>query len=182
MADGIWSGTPAGENPQQAGLTRHRILRVDTGTDLTVAWRDGDSSGLASLDPNTIPANTHNVVTDRGPEGGPHFVMSKDTPDGSHSYGFEFVLFLEGIIAGQQAAAGVGGYTVTPWVLIANTQSIRGTFTPVWAAFAAQTGVNVREIYHTFDINATMIRFQIGNLALDPTANNRSINIAFAEL
>jgi len=181
MSDGIWSGTPAGENPQQAGLTRHRILRVDVGSDLTTAWNEGDSSGLAGLDPNTIPANTHNIITDRGPEGGPHFVMSKDTPDGSHSYGFEFVIFLEGITVPQQAIADVGGYSITTWVLVANTQSIRGTFTPVWAAFETRTGVNVREVYHTFDVNATMVRFQVENVAAGDTTQ-LSVNFAFAEL
>lgn len=184
--DGIYNGGQAAEALQQAALTRHRILTVNCGTDLTAGWNSYDASGMASADPNLIAAGSVNAVTPRGIEGGPHFILGKDTPDGSKTYGFEFCVFLDGITtAGERATAGVGGYDVTVWVLIANTQSPKpasSSSIPVWASFLTLTGVSVQELYHTFDVNATAIRFQFGNLADDPTLNNDSIQIALAEL
>jgi hypothetical protein len=178
--DGIWSGTQGGENLRQAQLTRHRLLIVSPGVDLTAPWPIEAASGLASEDPNTIPTGTHNPTSDRGPEGGPHFVMGGETPDESHTYGFEFVLFIND--QGTPALADVGGYDVTIWVEVANTQDPLGTNVPVWGAFLTATGVAINQVWHSFDVNATCIRFQFGNLLEDPITFNGSIGIAFAEL
>lgn len=178
--DGLWSGTAAGENLRQAQLTRHRLLIVSPGTDVTAPWPDEAASGFASLDPNTIPVNTVNPFSDRGPEGGPHFVMSGETPDESHSYGFEFILFS----ANQPTPAepDTGGYEVTIWVLVANTQDPNGFVTPVWGSFLTVAGVGLNEHWHSFDVNATCLRFQFGNLASDPATFNGTVGIAFSEL
>lgn len=180
--DGLYHGTVAAESLQQAALTRHRLLQVNCGTRTNVAWNTGDASGLASVDPNAITAGTINTASPRGIEGGPHFILGGDTPDGSKTYGFEFCVFTNGITAGEQAAPGASGYDVTVWVLISNTQAVNGLATPVWASFLTLTGVGRRELYHSFDVNATCIRFQFGDLALDPTLNSRSLIIALAEL
>lgn len=179
---GIWSGSESSEKIEQ-NLTRHKLLTVNCGQDLTQGWNPCDSSGLASLDPNNIASATHNQVTDMGPEGGPHFVMSPQTSDGSpHSYGFEFCLFVSGIPNNQQADDAGGGWTVTIWELITPTQTFASQVAPIWASFQSVTGVFSHELYHSFDCNATAIRFQIGNLEEDPLTNNLSLIIAFAEL
>lgn len=180
MSFGIWEGGRAVEVLEQSRLTRHRLLQVSVGQNLNLSW-NGASSGLASVDPNTI-GDVKNNVSDMGFEGGPHFVMSGDTPDQAHTFGFEFALFLNGIASANQAEAGVGGYSVTWWALIANTYSA-GQF-PVWASFLTKIGVQVRELWHSFDVNATCLRAQITNLAVTPgpSAANLNINIAFAEL
>ncbi len=183
MSRGIWEGSTSIEDLDQSRLTRHDILCVSLGQNLAAGW-GAASSGLASLDPNSIVPKTHNAVTDRGPEGGPHFVMSGDTPDQAHTFGFEFALFTDGLSAGSASAPGVGGYTVTVWALISNTffASASTPTTPVWAQFLTRTGVGVRQLWHSFDVNATCIRFQITNAAENVVTTNKLINIAFAEL
>lgn len=161
-------------------LTRHRLLVVSIGNNILANWPDECASGMAGLDPNTIAPNTHNTITDKGPEGGPHFVMSGETPDGVHTYGFEFVLWDDNLL--NAAIADAGGFDVTIWVLVGNTQDPYGFNTPVWGSFATLSGVNYNEIYHSFDVNATAIRFQITNGTNDPDMVNNSIGIAFAEL
>lgn len=182
--DGLYHGTSAAESLQQAALTRHRLLQVNCGSRTNVAWNTSDASGLASLDPNAIAAGTVNTASNRGIEGGPHFILGGETPDGSKTYGFEWCVFTNGITAGELAAPAVAGYSVTVWVLISNTQAVNGLATPVWASFLTLTGVGRRELYHTFDVNATAIRFQFApaGLLLDPTLNSRSLIIALAEL
>lgn len=180
MSHGIWSGTVAGEKIQQSELVRHRLLVVTPGTNVALQWPADAASGFASVDPNTISPDTHNPISDRGPEGGPHFVLSGETPDESHTYGFEFALFTRGLAA--PALPDTGGYTVTIWVLISNTQDPNGFNTPIWAAMFPNTGVNVDELWHTFDVNAEAIRFQFDNLDADPDVTNLSIGIALAEL
>lgn len=180
MSGGIWTGNAAAEKIQQPKFVRHRLLIVSTGSDMTNPWPSEAASGLASLDPNNVSPGTVNSFSDRGNEGGPHFVMSGETPDESHTYGFEFCLFTKGV--NHIASPGVGGYTVTVWVLITNTQDPYAFGTPVWAAMAPNTGVLINEMWHSFDVNAEAVRFQVGNLELDPTANNLDIGIAFAEL
>jgi hypothetical protein len=182
MSNGIWSASENAEKLQQSDLVRHRLLVVSTGSNIALPWPADAASGFASLDPNTIGPGTHNPSSDRGPEGGPHFVMSGETPDESHTYGFEFCLMNTSNFLSTPALPGVGGYTVTIWVLISNTQDPYGADTPEWAAMLTQTGVNARELWHSFDVNAEAVRFQIANLANDPTVNNESIAIAFAEL
>lgn len=182
MSSGIWGASENVEKLQQSDLIRHRLLVVSPGSNNGAPWPTDCASGFASLDPNTIGPGTHNPFTDRGPEGGPHFVMSGETSDESHTYGFEFCLLDSSNFLSVPALAGAGGYTVTIWVLISNTQDPYGANTPEWAAMATNTGVNARELWHTFDVNAEAVRFQITNLADDPTVNNESIGIAFAEL
>lgn len=180
MSNGLWVGGLAAEKLQQSQLVRHRLLIVSVGTDVSQPWPLEAASGFASLDPNTISPDTHNPNSDRGVEGGPHFVMSGETPDESHTYGFEFALFTRGVT--NPADPDTGGYTVTVWVLISNTQDPYGFQTPVWAAMQAQTGIQVNQLYHSFDVNAEAVRFQIDNLVVDPATSNLSIGIAFAEL
>lgn len=182
MSDGLWAGSESSESVRQGRLTRHRLLVVSPGQVLSTSWGTQAQSGLASLDPNSIVPGTHNTAVDKGPEGGPHFVMSGDTPDESHAYGFEFALFTDGLNA--PALPGTGGYTVTVWELVAATQDPGATSgsPPVWIAFQQQTGVNAREAWHSFDCNATMLRFQVTNLADNPVTNNKQIAIAFVEL
>lgn len=182
--DGLYHGTGSSEALQQAALTRHRLLTVNCGSRTNVAWNTCDASGMASLDPNAITAGTRNSASPRGVEGGPHFILGKDTPDGAKTFGFEWCVFTNGLQAAELAAPAVAGYSVTVWALISNTQSVNGLAVPVWASFLTLTGVGVRELYHTFDVNATAIRFQFGaaGLLLDPTTNSRSLVIALAEL
>src|SRR5216684_1744568 len=131
MSKGIWTATTAAEKITQSKFVRHRLLIVSPGF-AAAAWPVDCASGLAALAPDTISPATVNAFSPRGNEGGPHFVMSGETPDESHTYGFEFCLFTDGFIA--PALPGVGGYTVTVWVLISNTQDPYGFQTPVWAA------------------------------------------------
>lgn len=194
---GLYNGSQASESIRQIGLTRHQILQVNCGSDLTHAWRVGDCSGMASVNPNVITAGSVNAVTPKGIEGGPHFVMSPETPDGAHTYGLEFCLIdntgaalSHRPIASNATSPGTGGYSVTLWCLIAETQSPKPNASlsiPFWACLQTVTGVNndanfSPELYHTFDINSQAIRFQIGNIANDPTTNNESIIIVMAEL
>lgn len=178
--DGLWSGGALAEKIQQSKFVRHRLLIVSPGTNLGAPWPVDAASGFASVNPNNFGPGTVNPFSNRGQEGGPHFVMSGETPDESHTYGFEFTLFVNALTT--PALAAVGGYTVTIWVLITNTQDPYGFQAPVWAAMAPQTGVLVEQLWHSFDVNAEAIRFQITNLADDPAANNESIGIAFSEL
>ena len=179
---GVWNGSESSEKIEQDGITRHKLLIVNCGTDLTQPWNPCDSSGMASADPNTILSASHNDVTDMGPEGGPHFVMSPQSPDNSHTYGFEFFLFRSGIPTGQEALYASGGFTVTIWALVSASQTVGSFVVPMWCAFQPLTGIFYQELYHSFDCNATALRFQIGNLDEDPATNNLSIGIGFAEL
>lgn len=183
--NGIWEGTDGAEALAQNQLTRHELLIVCPGSDLTAPWPPFCSSGMADLDPNTIAPGTINTNNNPvlGPEGAPHFVMSGETTDGAHSYGFEFVLFTNNLTTPAVAAA--GDFDVTIWVLIANTQDPYGSFlgnVPVWGSFALQSGVALQQHYHSFDVNATCVRFQFGNLSADPAHNNTAIAIAFAPI
>jgi hypothetical protein len=187
---GLYNGSQASENLLQGGLTRHQILQVNCGFRLNVGWNEGDSSGMAGANPNFITAGSINSVTPKGVEGGPHFVMSKETPDGSKTYGLEFAI-IEGYMAGYtNPASATGGFDVTLWCLISNTQSpkpVASASKPVWACLQTLTAVNSNssyspELIHTFDINAQAIRFEIGNLDDDPDLNSKSIMFAMAEL
>lgn len=178
MSNGLWTGGDSSETLEQAKLTRHRLLLVSPGSDISVGWPSDCASGFASLDPNTISPGTVNPITDRGVEGGPHFVMSGETPDESHTYGFEFCI----LNSVTDAVPGEAGYDVTIWVLISNTMDPSGFNTPEWAALQTQTGVGINELWHSFDVNAEGMRFQFENLESDPTTNNLTIGIAFAEL
>lgn len=180
MSNGLWTGGASAEKVQQNDFIRHRLLIVCAGSSIAAPWPVEAASGFANLNPNSIGPGTTNPNSNRGIEGGPHFIMSGETPDESHSYGFEFGLF--SIAQSSFATAAGGGYTVTVWVLVTNTQDPYGAVTPTWLALAPQTGINLDELWHSFDINAEAVRFQFGNLAADPTVNNNTIGIAFSEL
>ena len=179
MSDGLWNSGQSLETIRQQDLSRHRLLVVSVGQDLTTQWPPSAASGLASLDPNTIAAGTVNAADNRGFEGGPHFIMSPVTPDGAHTFGFEMCLFTTYVAS--PALPGAGGYDVTPWVLLSNTMNPTSYTTPIWAAMET-TSINPNELWHTFDVNACPIRFQIENLAVDPTTANLDVAIAFSEI
>lgn len=173
MADGLYSARRKSTTVAQADLTRHRILTVNT--DPFGVLNSRDASGYASVDPNDpsglIPADSS--------EGGEHFQMSPETPDKRPTLGFEFCLFTKGmdVLQGPIAQAAPGGFDVTVWAMIGNTMLSDGSALPVWASFATLTGVNLNQLYHSFDVNTTLLRFQFGNIAF-----NGSLAIAFSEL
>lgn len=170
--DGIWNFGITSEQVQQAQLTRHRLLTVNTGSSVN----SQDASAYARFNPNFIVPNTRATNVDKGPEGGPHFVMSGTTPDDKPTYGFEFMLANDLINA--PASFLPGGITLTIWCLILNTQFSDGFADPgEWAALQTITGVQPNELYHTFDVNTECIRFQFGNIDSDG-----SIVICLAEL
>lgn len=170
--DGLWSGQGASEAMQQASVVRHRLLCVNVSN--AGFQNDRDISSYASVDPTTMGPGL-------APQGGPHFVMSPETSDGSRSYGFEFGLTLSGIVGVDQAVALAGGFSVTWWELIGNASASDGSFTPVWMSFATQTGVNPNELYNSFEVNATALRCQITNVT-QPAGSGGSVIIVFAEL
>lgn len=169
--DGLWSGSRLTEQLRQAQLMRHRLLTINLGLG-TLNVRDASSYGQS-------PPNGISATSARGLEGGPHFLMSPETPDGRPTLGFEFCLTVRSFSPGDAAAALAPGFTVVVWELIGNMQTADGAFVPNWAAFETLTGVNFDELYHSFDINTTALRFQIYNF--DPAAG-RSLMIAFCEL
>ena len=67
-------------------------------------------------------------------------------------------------------------FTVTIWLLEVNSM-IQTVTRGDWSAFLPQTGVQVNQKFRSFDVNASVVRFQIGNIAVDG-----SIQISFAEL
>lgn len=165
--DGQWNAGPAVEATTQAELSRHRLLRVN----LSFNKEPGDASNNAQEDPNGIGPGNDN-------DGGPHFILSSVTPDNSHCYGFEFVLFTQGI-----TPAATAPFTVTVWELIGNTQLADPAVAtvPIWAALLPVTPVGINELWHTFDVNACAIRFQIVDEDEDQNAS-RSVVIGLAEL
>lgn len=173
--DGLWGGQGSSEPTQQADFIRHRLLCVNVSNIGFI--NDRDASTYASVDPNLMAA----AVGWAPPQGGPHFVMSPETPDGSRSYGFEFALFVNGISGADQAVPLGGGLTLTWWELIGNMQADDGSFIPAWASFLTKTGVNYNELYHTFDVNTCALRLQVTNVT-QPVAAGGSLIIAFSEL
>ncbi len=169
--DGLYSGKLKSEQIAQAALTRHRLLTFNTSPAGTLNTCDASSYG--ALDPNNglglIPADSQ--------EGGPHFILSPQTPDTRPTLGFEFCLLTAGITPLSAAVAAPGGFQVTVWAMIGATQYSDGSGPPAWASFTPQAGINLNELYHSFDVNATVLRFQIGNIA-----THGSITVAFCEL
>lgn len=174
--DGLWNSNSGKESLLQGELIRHRVLTVNTATP-TTGPALSDQSGFAKEDPNTFTF----PVSSRGPEGGPHFVMSPRTPDVKPTFGFEVCLTQKGIVAGNQAVAAAGGFTLTAWVMAPNTTpgatSTLPLERPLWMAFEPLTGVGLNELFHSFDINSETIRFQISNIDTDGM-----ISIVFSEL
>lgn len=170
MADGLYSGRGKSEKLQQLELTRHRLLTFNT--DPAGSLNSCDASSYGSVDPNSpaIPLASQ--------EGGPHFVLSPETPDGRPTLGFEFCLVQKGIPLGfNLAIPAAGGFDVTIWVMVGNTMLSDGSAVPAWASLAPETGVALNTLYHCFDVNATVLRFQIGN-----QTQFGSITVALAEL
>ena len=166
--DGKWNSGLGREANRQTELMRHRFLRVGlSSTGLVLA---GDASGYAGTAPASVPND----------DGGPHVVMSPRTPDESKTYGIEFCL-TGTLVASTQR--GTAPFDVTVWELIGNSivTDANAPFIPIWASLLPVSGVAFNELYHTFDINATMLRFQIDDAAADQTVA-RSVVIAYAEL
>ncbi len=163
--DGLWNAGKLREQTQQAELTKHRLLRVNISTlGLT---EPGDASSAASANPTGI------LIAD----GGPHFIMSPLTPDNSKTYGFEFCLSTIGI-----SPSATGPFTVTIWALVGTStvQDQVSNLFPTWAALSSST-VAVNELWHSFDVNAAALRFQIESADADQSASH-SVMIAFSEL
>lgn len=173
MSDGLWPTGTALDPYRQARIVRHKALRINL--DSGGALNDEDQSSYGSVAPSSfIP-----VSDARGLEGGPHFILSPETPDGRPTLGFEWCLLFHNDAQGS-TLAGVGGFTVTIWSLISATFAVDGLTVPQWAAFEPLTGVGFRELYHTFDTNACALRFQIENYA--GVAPDTSISIYLCEL
>jgi hypothetical protein len=173
MSDGIWNAATALEPYRQARIVRHKPLRINL--DPAGALNDEDQSSYGSVAPSSLIP----VSSDRGLEGGPHFVLSPETPDGRPTLGFEWCLLFHNDATGSTLAT-APGFTVTIWSLISATFTVNGLTSPQWASFEPLTGVNFRELYHTFDTNACAIRFQIENYA--GAAPDTSISIYLCEL
>ncbi len=175
MSDGRFNQGSA-EQLRQSALTRERCVVVSTNGTIPIIDVGGNitfaaSSKYASLDPN-------DTTQGEAEELGPHFVMSAITPDGSHPYGFEFLLSNKGLLD-TAAVALPGGFTVTPWKLVTNAQipNLPAAYRQQWGSLLPETGVNYMEWWHTFDVNICPVRFQIGNIA-----THGLLAIYFAEL
>lgn len=175
--DGLWSSQGSSETLNQAELVRHRILTFNT--DPTGVQNGRDQSGFGSVNPAAIAA----------PQGGPHFIMSPRAPEDSKSYGFEWCLltlgFVDFVASATAPNSKAGPFDVTIWELIGNTMVAGGVTIPMWASFATRFGVFVNELFHTFDVDATALRFQITNVVpfqAGPPQSGGSIMVAFAEL
>lgn len=158
MADGLWTGVGSVERIHQAQLTRHRLLAINTSAAGARAADGTDASSFGSVDPNTLGLA-------QAPEGGPHFIMSPETPSGLPTTGFEWgicdpaVIHQDPAIRFQNAA---GGIDVTVWVLIGTTFFPNGGDNPQWASFQTLSGVLPSKLYRSFDIDASILRFQLG--------------------
>lgn len=173
MSDGLWPAATALEPYRQARIVRHKPLRINL--DPGGALNSQDQSSYGSVAPSSIVPTSD----DRGLEGGPHFVLSPETPDGRPTLGFEWCLLFHNDAEGScQPIA--PGFTVTIWSLVTATFTVNGLTSPQWAAFEPLTGVGFRELYHSFDTNACALRFQIENYEDNPP--DTSISIYLCEL
>jgi len=166
--DGHWNAGLYNEFTQQGQLSKHRLLRVNL-SNVNGTLAPGDESGQAVSAPPTILDG----------DGGPHFIMSSETPDNAHAFGFEWALSVRGV----SNSAGNGPFTVTIWEMIGTStrnDPAGVLIVPIWAAMTPNAGVLVEQLFHSFDVNATAIRFQIDDGAA--VAGNRSVIIAFCEL
>ncbi len=176
--DGLYPSSGNQEIERSAGFMRHRILRINTSSAGLKNPGDASSYGNVAMSP---AFSTNQAL-------GPHFVMAAETPDGSKTYGFEFFLF--GDAAGGWFNTGetpaTPPFTVVVWELIGNATANPGAFAaaafPLWASFNSITGVALQTLYHSFDVNATALRFQITSDTGAEAALNRSIAIGFCEL
>ena len=161
MADGLWTGVGDVEILRQKHLTRHRLLAINTSAAGARAADGTDASSYGSVDPNTMQPPGVPF-----PNGGPHFIMSPETPSGNPTLGCEWgicdaaVMHQDPAIRAQFAA---GGVTVTVWALIGSTFFPNGTDNPQWASFQPLPGVQPGQLFRSFDVDASCLRFQIGN-------------------
>jgi len=167
MSDGIFNSSGAQEVILQKDFIRHRLLVVNTGAVVGVE----DASGQANQSANSLAFTP--------PAGGPHFVMSQQTPDGRPTLGFEVAFWVNGLSALTQMVPAPGGFDVTVWVLLPTMQFPDGSIFPPWASFATLTGVQFLQLFHSFDINTSAVRFQIGPTGI---VADGSVGIAFSEL
>lgn len=160
MADGLFDFNRA-EQIQQANIAREKVIVVSTSDD---TYEGAANSAYASVDPN----NTAQGIPDQL---GPHFVLSGRTSDGSpHTYGFAVVFFTVGLnTAGPVAAPPEEGFDVTVWVLQSNLQipGLPPDQRQIWASLGTVSGVQMFERWHTFDVNACAVRFQIEGMDTD---------------
>lgn len=186
MSDGLWNGQGASETLIQP-LSRHSFLSVELGNTINDPATNPNrvSSRYASYDPNetrTVPGDALKANS------GPHFVMSPETPDNAKTLGLEWCLLPAyltnvGISQANSARPLTGGFTVTIWCMLANTQTPDGVTGPLWASLLPETGVGFNELYHSFDINVHAIRFQIGNATSTSGGNDTgAILLAMCEL
>jgi hypothetical protein len=173
MSDGIWNAGQNKEKTIQVRKDGHRALRVNLSS--TGLENPGDASTYASVDPNSGPGTPSLDM-------GPHFILSPETPDESHTYGFEFVLVTSVFPAAERITIPGGGLTVTIWELIGNSlvADTAAPINPTWAKFDPLTGVQEFELYHSFDVNACALRFQISGSSDD--AAGGSVMIYMREL
>lgn len=177
MADGLFDQGGA-EQFRQTTITREKILVVNTSPTGVIGFTQAGptitqwaSSSYASLDPNDTTQGVGALM-------GPHFVMSGETSDGAHPFGFSFSMTELGLL-GPAAVANAGGFTVTAWVLVGNLQipNLPAVYRQQWVSFDPLTGVGYRQLFHSFDVNACAIRFQIGNIL-----THGLVGLIFAEL
>lgn len=149
--DGIWNSGVNRESTNQLQKDGYRPLRINIASNGNK--NPGDASSLGSVDPNTLGTL----------EGGPHYMLSPTTPDNSHTYGLEFCLANTIMPPAQRFTVPAAGLTVTIWQLVGWSLLVdpAAPVTPVWGALLPQTGVQMLQFYHTFDLNAGAIRFQI---------------------
>jgi hypothetical protein len=176
MPGGVWNNGPDSERVDQPH-TRHKFLIVNTGA------AGAGGVPVNAIDQSSIASSTPPTATVFNPraggfDGGPHFIMSPRTPDGYPTLGFCFGLFgAPGVPVASQATALAGGFTVTPWVLIDTISGQPGLMVSTWMAMEPTTGVLLNQLFSSFDINASAIRFQITNVNV-----NGSLGIIFCEL
>lgn len=187
MSDGKWNGAQTSEILRQ-DLTRHRLLSVYLGN---------TAPALVGPDPTILVSSYFACLSPNNPGfgptqpgylyGGPHFVMSNETPDQAHTFGVQLALLNGainlGVAAGDLATPLAGNFTLTLWCLISTTEFSNGQGIPIWASLNPVAGVQFNELYHSFDINATAIRVQIENgTSANNGVNSGVIAIAMSEL
>jgi hypothetical protein len=173
MSDGKFNNGRA-QQFKQGNITREHVLVVNTSPtgvigSTSVVTQDGGissvtivqpwaASSYASLDPNDT---TQGIAEEMGP----HWVMSGETSDGAHPFGFKLMLSDKGLL-GAAAVADEGGFTVTPWVLAGSAQIVNlpPAYRQQWGGIEGATGVEYMQWYHCFDVNPCAIRVQIGNI------------------
>lgn len=115
-----------------------------------------DETAFRMLRVNTATDHTA-APTDGAPGTGtdPDFILSPSAPGGVATGGFATFL-------AAAATAGAGGFSVTVWV--------RDPVSYRWSAFQA-VSMNTRELFMTWDVPASELYFQIGNISVNGTVD-----------